>query len=78
MSTLYLSRLTLDPRRRDVQRDLANCYAMHQRLLSAFPDNAATHQARERFGVLYRVEHSRADSAAGPAILVQSREAPDW
>ncbi len=50
MSTLYLSRLTLDPRRRDVQRDLANCYAMHQRLLSAFPDNAATHQARERFG----------------------------
>jgi CRISPR system Cascade subunit CasE len=75
---LYLSRLTPNPRRRDVQRDLANCYAMHSRVLSGFPDAQDIEQARERFGVLYRIEPGGPDGSGGPVVLVQSREAPDW
>lgn len=78
MSTLYLSRLALNPLRRDVQRDLANCHAMHQRVLTAFPDDPNIHQARERFGVLYRVEPSNGDGSASVVVLVQSNAAPDW
>jgi CRISPR system Cascade subunit CasE len=74
MTTLYLSRLALDPRQRVVQRDLADCYAMHQRILSGFPDGSIEDNARERFGVLYRIESPR----QGPAALVQSRVVPDW
>lgn len=72
---LFLSRLVLDPTQRQVQRDLADCYAMHQRVLSAFPDAIAIGDARELLGVLYRVELRR-DGA--PLVLVQSRVAPDW
>lgn len=78
---LFLSRLVLDPMQRQVQRDLADCYAMHQRILSAFPDEIADeyhgHQrhARELLGVLYRVEQHRDGSLIA---LVQSRAVPDW
>src|SRR5260370_11618223 len=75
---LYLSRRPLTPRRRDVQRDLANCYALHQRLLSAFPDAEDIEQARAHFGVLYRVEQPPAAGPSGLVVLVQSREVPDW
>ena len=74
MTMLYLSRLTLNPRMRRVQRDLADCYAMHQRVLSAFPDSSQGAHARERFGVLYRVDERSGELMA----LVQSREAPNW
>lgn len=77
---LFLSRLVLNPMQRQVQHDLADCYAMHQRILSAFPDGIAEKpqghgHAREQFGVLYRVEVRRDGS---PVALVQSRAAPDW
>lgn len=74
MTALYLSRLALDPTQRRVQHELADCYAMHQRLLSAFPDGLASDHAREQIGVLYRLDQTR----TGPVALVQSRLAPDW
>lgn len=74
---MYLSRLVLDPRSRDVRRDLADCHALHQRLLSVFPPlPAAAGGVRERLGVLYRVEPP--DRGGAPVVLVQSRAAPDW
>lgn len=74
---MYLSRLVLNLHNRDARRDLADCHALHRRLLSAFP-LVPTHAsgARARLGVLYRVESSCPTGA--PVILVQSRVAPDW
>lgn len=74
MTTLYLSRLALSLRHRRVQHDIVDCYAMHQRILSGFPDVSAGEHTREQFGVLYRVEQGR----EGPLVLVQSRVMPDW
>lgn len=74
MNTLFLSRLTLNPLRREVQRDLADCHNMHRRLLLAFPDQSDVTSAREHYGVLYRVEQAR----DGVVVLVQSSHAPDW
>lgn len=74
---LYLSRVVLDPRRREVHRDLADCQALHRTVMSAFPpvspDGA---EARAALGVLYRLEaHPRTGE---PALVVQSARPPDW
>jgi CRISPR system Cascade subunit CasE len=77
--SLYLSQLILNPRSRNVRADLADCHGMHRTLLRAFPratDADTQHGARERFGVLYRVE---TDGRSGVTrVLVQSRVEPDW
>lgn len=72
---MFLSHLVLDPRSRDVQRDLADCQDLHRTILGAFPhvDGAA---ARSEFRVLYRVDLSR--RAGGVEVLVQSSVAADW
>lgn len=79
---LYLSRLLLDPRSRAVRRDLADCHALHRTVMSGFPDldpdpdRGGGEAARARLGVLHRLD---ADPRGGaPALLVQSRAAPDW
>jgi CRISPR system Cascade subunit CasE len=73
---MYLSRLLLDPQRRDVQHDLGDVHALHRRLLTAFPLRSADEPgARAQFGVLYRLDE-RAVNA--PQVLVQSQEQPDW
>lgn len=74
MGVLYLSRLTLQTRSREAQRDLADCHNIHRRVLMGFPDERGSGGARERYGVLYRVER-RLD---GVDVLVQSRAEPDW
>lgn len=74
MSPLFLSRLALNPLRREVQRDLADCHNMHRRLLLAFPDLPDVSSAREHFGLLYRVEPTHGASV----VLAQSRQTPDW
>lgn len=74
MPTLFLSRLTLNPLRREVQRDIADCHNMHRRLLSAFPDLPDITQAREHYGVLYRIEQAHDRTT----VLAQSRHTPDW
>ncbi len=68
---MYLSRLTLNPRTRRVQRELANPYELHRTLLRAFPEQLP---ASER--VLFRVD---VDERTGvPTVLLQSHTAPDW
>lgn len=67
---MYLSRLILDPRSREVQRDLADCYRLHRRILSLFPDLRIGSGARHELGVLYRPD--------GYVLLLQSRFLPDW
>jgi CRISPR system Cascade subunit CasE len=68
---MYLSRLILNPRSRQVQREIANPYEMHRTILRAFP---ASLSPGER--VLFRLEvHPR---SGVPTLLVQSVEEPDW
>lgn len=73
---MYLSRLILNARDRAVRHDLADCQALHRRLLAAFPviENAGP-MARAHFGVLYRVDESVTGAVQ---VLLQSRESPDW
>lgn len=74
---MYLSRLTLNPRDRNVRRDLANCHELHRTLLCAFEDLPGTvDNAREQLGVLHRVETDRRRDLI--RVLVQSRARPDW
>jgi CRISPR system Cascade subunit CasE len=74
---LYLAQLNLNPRNREVRRDLADCQQMHRTLLAAFPaKTAADAGARQEFGVLYRVEVHPRTGAVG--LLVQSEHQPDW
>ncbi|CCF85770.1 type I-E CRISPR-associated protein Cas6/Cse3/CasE [Nitrolancea hollandica] len=74
---MYLSQLILNPRSRRARRDLANCHDLHRTILRAFPqveDRAAN--AREQFGILYRVESMPRTGRL--SVLVQSRISPDW
>ena len=66
---MYLSRLILNPRSRQVQREMADSYQLHRTIMAAFPEDLP---ADER--VLFRV-----DLADGlPVLLVQSHHPPDW
>src|SRR5437762_524360 len=69
---MYLSRLFLNPRSRDVRRDLSDCQDMHRTVLRCFP--TASGPARQEHEILYRLE----TTVARPQLLVQSRTAPDW
>jgi CRISPR system Cascade subunit CasE len=74
---LYLSRLLLNPRSREVRRDLGNCHELHRTILRALPqveDNEA--KARERFGVLHRLEIDQRQQKL--TLLVQSFLKPTW
>jgi len=68
---MYLSRLILNPRNRNVQRELANPYELHRTVMRGFPE---TSPAGER--VLFRVD---TDTRTGtPTLLIQSHHEPDW
>ena len=73
---MYLSRLILNPKARDVQYAIANCHRLHQDVMSAFSRAPAGVDAREYFGVLYRLDVGR--QTGGLVLLVQSRVEPDW
>ncbi len=73
---LYLSRLFLDTRHREVQRELADCNRLHARIMAALPSAPGGAPAREHFGVLYRIEPL--DGPARARLLVQSNCPPDW
>jgi len=74
---MYLSRLLLDPQSRAVRRDLADCQELHRTIMSAFPQTQKPDEsARERFGVLHRLEVERRQNRL--ILYVQSREEPDW
>lgn len=71
---IFLSQLVLNPKDRDARRDLSDVHEMHRSVMRAFPQ-ADAGAARERYGVLFRVEVERDGTLS---VLVQSREQPDW
>ncbi len=68
---MYLSKLTLNPRSRQVQKDMADPYQLHRTVMSGFPE---TLPLGER--VLHRLDvHQHTGQVT---LLVQSHGAPDW
>jgi CRISPR system Cascade subunit CasE len=67
---MYLSLLILNPRSRQVQRELADRYQLHRTLLKAFPP---TLPDGER--VLFRLELAHNHP---PQVMIQSQTMPDW
>ncbi len=68
---MYLSQLLLNPRHRQVQRELSDRYQLHRTLMRAFPDPLPPEER-----VLHRLE---IDPHTGRVILlVQSQTPPDW
>jgi CRISPR system Cascade subunit CasE len=65
---MYLSKLLLNPRNRQVAKDQANPYELHRTLMRAFPP--FDHEAER---VLFRLEGTHLDE-----VLVQSTLAPEW
>ncbi len=73
---LFLSRLLLDSGDRAARADLADCAALHRRVMSAFLDIEDRVDARATMGILHRID---TDSRTGQiSLLVQSGVAPDW
>lgn len=71
---MFLHRIHLDPRCREVRRDLSDPYQLHSTLCRAFsvPDKKCTEGE-----FLWRCEPEM-DPAGYPRILVQSLRIPDW
>lgn len=76
--SLYLSRLILNPRSRQVMSEITHPYEMHRTLMRAFPEVAdgTKTKARDEFGVLFRAEHD--DGRGIVKVYVQSRIEPNW
>ncbi len=75
---LYLSRLLLNPRSRQVMSEFGHPYEMHRTLMRGFPEatDVTNKKARDEFGVLFRAEVDEPSGAV--KVLVQSRVEPDW
>jgi CRISPR system Cascade subunit CasE len=75
---MYLSRLILNPRSRQVRSELARPYEMHRTLLHAFP-TGKVHTGRtekDAAGLLFRLDE---DARTGNLqLLAQSQLLPDW
>lgn len=71
---MFLHRIHLDPRCREVRRDLSDPYQLHSTLCRAFSMPGRKCPEGE---FLWRLE-PETDSAGCPRILVQSRTIPDW
>ncbi|SDQ03917.1 type I-E CRISPR-associated protein Cas6/Cse3/CasE [Quadrisphaera sp. DSM 44207] len=65
MTTLI--QLTLNPRHRAVQHDLADAHALHQRVMSLLPDGLGP-DPRASTRTLFRIE----DTSTGPRLLIQT------
>jgi len=70
--SVWLVRVALDLRSRDVRQDLRDVVAIHQRVMSLVPDGIGP-QPRQRAGILFRLDQTR----TGPVMLVQSTTRPD-
>ena len=68
---MYISRLILDPRSRQVQSELANVYQLHRTIMRAFPEDLSPDER-----ILFRLELGSGSS--GLTLLVQSAGEPDW
>ena len=68
---MYLSRLILNSRSRQIRSELADIYEMHRTLMRAFQGKSI-----EKERILFRVDlHPRSGI---PTLMVQSQTAPDW
>ncbi|MBF0566506.1 MAG: type I-E CRISPR-associated protein Cas6/Cse3/CasE [Nitrospirae bacterium] len=78
VTPLFLSRLHLNPRSRQVRSELAHPYEMHRTLMRAFPKATDEKQfkARDEFGVLFRADVD--DRRGEVKVYVQSRIEPNW
>lgn len=75
---MYLSRLILNPRSRQVQSELAQPYEMHRTLLRGFPSGKVHAERTDpgTVGMLFRVDE---DPGSGRLhLLVQSQQPPQW
>ena len=72
---MYLHRLFLNMRCREVRRDIADPYEMHSTLCRAF---AREDKKCPQKAFLLRLEPERTDNRMKAKVLVQSRELPDW
>lgn len=70
MTRLYLSRLLLNPRSRQVQRETADPYQLHRTIMKAFGPK------RDQAGVLHRLDIQQRTQLL--TLLVQSQDEPDW
>lgn len=73
---VFLSRLLLDMRSRQVISELASPYEMHRTLMRAFPATDDLGGARAAYGVLFRAESDLKDRVC--RVYVQSNVEPDW
>lgn len=64
---VWLARLRLNVKSREVRRDLRDAVALHRRVMSLLPDGLGD-QARHKAGVLYRLDETR----QGPTLTVQA------
>ncbi len=76
---IYLTKLNLNPRNREVRRllDSRNCQHLHHFVMSGFPKvDGEKAEVRKKFGVLHRLE---VDAKLGTiSLLVQSAFKPNW
>ncbi|MEE1756496.1 type I-E CRISPR-associated protein Cas6/Cse3/CasE [Streptomyces sp. SP18CS02] len=72
-ATAWLTKLSLNPASRAVQHDLRDAAALHRRVMTLVPDGLGD-SPRARAGLLFRLDH---DGTGAPALLVQTRTAPD-
>ena len=68
---MYLSKLVLNPRHRQVQKEIAHPYQLHRTIMRAFPEELPKGER-----VLYRLEI--AARGRDLLLLVQSHTRPDW
>jgi CRISPR system Cascade subunit CasE len=69
---MYLSLLKLNPRSRRAMTEISRPYELHRSIMMAFPNNRGNGLGR----VLFRLD---VDGKSGDiAVLVQSRDKPDW
>ena len=71
---IYLSEVMLDPQARATGRALADLYALHQMVYSAFAHVEPGAAGR----VLFRLDAAGGPACPMPRLLVQSEREPDW
>lgn len=73
---LFLSRLLLNPRSRQVMSEMAHPYEMHRTLMRGFPEANESTSARAEFGILFRADVN--EERGTVTVYVQSSAEPDW
>lgn len=73
---MYLSVLKLNPLSPNVRRDMSDVTEMHRTVMRAFPETEPGKNARQEYGVLYRLDVFR--STGEIWLYVQSRVEPNW